>query len=136
MDEEIHIRLDQPKGLRKALLESALHSSEFLQTIEKVQHLEQERLQVKEAFSRAMIDVGIAMNQLVKTLPPLPLEFIQKQQQVLQRQMLQQQPLRVLTPRQELASRFQSAQQAPPSFTSPLEDEINELKRKIQSLSV
>ncbi|MBI1973140.1 hypothetical protein HYS50_03990, partial [Candidatus Woesearchaeota archaeon] len=71
MDEEIHIRLDQPKGLRKALLESALHSSEFLQTIEKVQHLEQERLQVKEAFSRAMIDVGIAMNQLVKTLPPL-----------------------------------------------------------------
>src|SRR3989338_8049124 len=133
--EDVHIRIDQPKGLRKQFLESALSSSEFLQTLEKIQTFEQERLSLKTTFTNALTDLTIASDQFMKSLPSLPLEFIQKQQQVLQRQMLQQQPLRVMTPRQEMASRTQTKQQpvdTPVSFMNPLEEEMAELKRKIQ----
>ena len=133
--EDVHIRLDQPKQLQKQFLESALSSSEFLQTLEKIQVIEQERLALKTMFTNAVSDLTTAMNQFTKSLPPIPMEFIQKQQQVMQRQMIQQQSMKVLTPRQEMASRMQS-QQASPSFLSPLEEEMAELKRKIQSLSI
>ena len=61
-------------------------------------------------------------------------EFLQKQQQVLQR--AAQQPLRTITPREELASRFQQKKEIAPSFLSPLEEEMAELKRKIKSLEL
>src|SRR3989344_4947159 len=114
MTDDVHIRIEQPKGLQKQFLESALYASEFLQTLEKIQAFEQERLSLKTTFINALTDLTIASDQFMKNLPSLPLEFIQKQQQVLQRQMLQEQPLKVMTPRQEMA----------------------ELKRKIQSLSI
>ncbi|GEM_PF-6679082 len=135
MPDDIHIRLDQPKGLQKQFLESALSSSEFLQTIERIQTFEQERLALKTTFTNALTDLTIVTDQFIKNLPSLPLEFIQKQQQMLQRQMLQQQPLKVMTPRQEMAERMQP-HQATPIFLSPLEEEMAELKRKIQSLSI
>ena len=135
MTDDIHIRLDQPKVIRRELLESALNSSEFLQVMQRIQTFEQERLQLKDEFRRAMTDLTTATNQFLKSIPPLPMEFIQKQQQMLQRQMMQQ-PLKVLTPRQELASRFQQQQTAAPAFKNPLEEEIDELRRKIQNLSL
>ncbi len=136
--EDVHIRLDRPKGLQKDLLESALSSSEFLQTIDRIQTFEQERLLLKTEFQRSITDLSIAMDQFVKSIPPIPMEFIQKQQQVMQRAVLQQRPLKVLTPRQEMASRMQPKEQEPltPAFKNPLEEEIDELKRRIQSLSI
>ncbi|MDP1694896.1 MAG: hypothetical protein Q8L34_05135 [Candidatus Woesearchaeota archaeon] len=139
MTDDVHIRIEQPKGLRKQFLESALHASEFLQTLEKIQAFEQERIALKTTFTNALTDLTIASDQFIKSLPSLPLEFIQKQQQVLQRQMLQEQPLKVMTPRQEMASRMQPKQQPAEhlvSFMSPLEEEMAELKRKIQNLSI
>ena len=139
MTDDVHIRLEQPKGLQKQFLESALTSSEFLQTLEKIQTFEQERLALKTTFTNALTDLTIATDQFMKNLPTLPLEFIQKQQQMLQRQMMQQQPLRVMTPRQEMAHRMQPKQHVEtptPSFLNPLEEEMAELKRKIQNLSI
>lgn len=139
MTDDVHIRIDLPKQLRKQFLESALTSSEFLQTIERIQIFEQERAVLKTTFSNALLDLTTAADQFIKTLPSLPLEFIQKQQQMLQRQMLQEQPLKVMTPRQEMASRMQPKQHAEtptPSFLNPLEEEMAELKRKIQNLEV
>ena len=134
--EDVHIRLDQPKGLRKQFLESALSSSEFLQIIGRIQTFEQERLVLKTTFTNAMTDLSVAMQQFTKTLPPIPAEFIQKQEQIIQRQLKsQQQPTRVLTPRQELANRMQPSQPTP-SFLSPLEEEMAELKRKIKNLEI
>lgn len=133
MAEDIHIRLDNPKMLRKEFLESALTSTEFLQMVERIQHFEQERQLLKTTFTQAMMDLTTSANQFIKSIPPLPVEFIQKQQEALHNQMMQR-PTKILTPKQELAGRFQQKQ--PASFTSPLEDEINELRRKIQSLSV
>ena|SRR3989344_1853859 len=135
--EDVHIRLDQPKQLRKQFLESALSSSEFLQIMERIQSIEQERVLLKTTFTNTITDLTVATNQFTKNLPPIPMEFIQKQEKMLQRQMIQQQPLRVLTPRQEMASRMQPKQQMEtPSFLSPLEEEMAELKRKIKNLEI
>ena len=138
MADDLHIRVDQPKRLRKELLESALHASEFLQVMDKIQQYEQDRLALKTELLRTVTVLTIAADQFFKSIPPLPMEFIQKQQQVMQRQMLQQQPLKVLTPREERASRLQPREQptTAPSFRTPLEEEIDELKRRIHSLSV
>lgn len=132
MEEDIHVRIEQPKNLRKQLLESALVSSEFLQTMEKIDQFEQERLQMKGEFNQVMQGLTMEVGAFIKGIPPLPMEFIQKQQQVLQRMI---QPKTILTPRQALQTSM-TQQQEVQRFTSPLEEEMAELKRRIKSLSV
>lgn len=134
MAEDLHIRLDRPKGLRRELLESALQASEFLQVLERVHHWEEERILLQQEFTTLTRGLTAELDLFQKGIPPLPLEFLQKQQQVLQR--AAQQPLRTITPREELASRFQQKKEIAPSFLSPLEEEMAELKRKIKSLEL
>ncbi len=136
MADDVHIRLDFPKAIRRELLESALHASEFLQVLGKIEQFEQERLVLKTDIANNMTDLTTAAHQFFKSIPPLPLEFIKKQEQVLHRQMIQQQPMKVLTPRQEMANRLSGKITAPQSFLSPLEEEMAELKRRIKNLEV
>lgn len=134
MADDLHIRLDRPKGLRRELLGSALQASEFLHVLERVHHWEEERLLVKQEFATLMRGLTTELDLFQKGIPPLPLEFLRKQQQSLQR--ATQQPLRTITPREELLRRSEQHQAIPPSFLSPLEEEMAELKRKIKSLEI
>ena len=85
MIDAIHTQLTQPKALRKALLETALASVETTKTIEHLLQFQEEKQRVKEALSESLEKFQTQISTFLKTVPPLPEEFISKHHRLMQR---------------------------------------------------
>ncbi|MEK6903175.1 MAG: hypothetical protein AABW64_00830 [Nanoarchaeota archaeon] len=87
-NDSIHTQLAQPKAFRKALLETALASVETTKTFEELLHFQEEKQQVKEEIAQSLEQLQAQVCLFVKTIPPIPEEFISKQHRLIQRAQL------------------------------------------------
>lgn len=85
MLDHVHTKLDEPLNFRKEVLNTALSTAEVLKSLECLDKIEEEKISVRERLQKSLKELGSGIDKFKKSIPPLPREFIKKQETVRKR---------------------------------------------------
>jgi len=70
MSKNIHTQLQEPQVLRKSILETALSTTEALQTIKKIQQVQEEKTTIKNKITQTLQRLRTNITTLKKSISP------------------------------------------------------------------
>ncbi len=74
----IHTRIDHPLDLRKKVLESAIDVTDIMKYLDEMGRISEDSGIFRKELKGFMLKLTAETNTLLKVLPPLPQEFVQK----------------------------------------------------------
>jgi gas vesicle protein len=83
---EVHTQLEQPKELRKLVLDTALETAEAGKKLNALTTVQKQKTQLKTKIRTTLKELQKQLETFKKSIPPLPTEFIEKQTQINKRQ--------------------------------------------------
>ena len=121
---DIHTKIEQPLFFRKVILNAALNSVETLKSLEQLSTTTlQEKTTVTNKLTTTLQEFDKQLDVFKKGIPPLPKEFIDKQEKI-----IQQRPLKKLKQQQIQRPKL------PQHLT--FDQEIASLKQRLNSMQV
>ena len=82
---DVHTQVEQPKGLRKLVLDTALTTAETEKELDTLTNAQTEKITIKTQIKKALKELQKQVETFKKSIPPLPTEFLEKQAQVTQK---------------------------------------------------
>ncbi len=119
MNSEFFVRIEEPKKLRKKLLETSREVVLLIQDHESIKRIKQEKIELLNEAAKTISEINMLIQKMKKLIPPLEGKKPQQKQQ----KFLEKEEVEVVTPQKTTLSELER-----------LEQELKQIEEKIKEI--